>query len=404
MPEVDCLVCGRRFLARGRGRICPDPDCRRARRRSYDAGVSAAVAGLPPPERVCEICGRAYPAQRSRKTCGDPACQRERKQRRWRANYHALPPEKKAAMIERAKQRRVQDPDAAHAQDARKWQRVKNDPQRLEQNRARAKEHYARHAARIQARRRARLERMTPEELGELVERLRGYTRAWQARQRSDPLRGPQRRAYEREYRRRRQAAEMAGDAATLAALLAGRRNAGTIKPCAVCGRPVVGRHPTAKTCSQECQRQRWLDRHRPLTEKTCAGCGRTFTPRTAAKTCSEECRRARRLGLPLDQLPPLQRLAEEAVCDVCGKTFHPWRAGQKGCSPDCRRVGRLWRKRASRRQGPYPPRPCAVCARPFSPDRHNGKVCPNGECRAEYKRRLERDRQRSKRHDQQEG
>lgn len=41
MPRVNCFVCGRAFDAKGRGRICPDPDCRRARRRAYDAGVSS---------------------------------------------------------------------------------------------------------------------------------------------------------------------------------------------------------------------------------------------------------------------------------------------------------------------------------------------------------------------------
>lgn len=35
----------------------------------------------------------------------------------------------------------------------------------------------------------------------------------------------------------------------------------------------------------------------------------------------------------------------------------------------------------------PPPPRPCVVCKRTYQPDRENGRVCPDPECRAQRKR-----------------
>ena len=75
--------------------------------------------------------------------------------------------------------------------------------------------------------------------------------------------------------------------------------------------------------------------------------------------------------------------------CDVCGTPFVPWRAGQRGCSPGCMRVGRLRRKLAKGRKPPPPPVACRVCRATFHPDRRTAKVCATPECKAEDKRRL---------------
>lgn len=162
--------------------------------------------------------------------------------------------------------------------------------------------------------------------------------------------------------------------------------------PCTVCGQPCAGK---AQTCSPACQAERrrqisaaFRDRRRGG-PRSCVVCGQPITAPTATNTCSPDCKRARRLGVPLDQLPPLERLADSAVCDVCGKRFRPWRPRQKGCSPECMRQGRLRRKLDRCRKGPYPPRPCCVCGQTFTPERKSRRVCADPACRAQHKRNL---------------
>ena len=84
-----------------------------------------------------------------------------------------------------------------------------------------------------------------------------------------------------------------------------------------------------------------------------------------------------KRLGLPsrADVLRLAVARLAEAVCDVCGKKFMPWRPRQKGCSSGCMKAGRLARKLARDKKGPCPPRPCVVCGTPFPPDRKNGRT-----------------------------
>ena len=119
--EAACLVCGKTFPATGaRSWLCSD-ECRVMRRRARVNGSDQP--GLPAPTRPCEVCGRAFPAHRGAKTCS-PECRRERQRGRWRAAYHALPEERKQAMVERNKARRQADPEWARAVDARKRARV----------------------------------------------------------------------------------------------------------------------------------------------------------------------------------------------------------------------------------------------------------------------------------------
>lgn len=63
-----CIVCEREFQAVGRGSIC-SPDCRRARRRAYDAGVAATTGDLPAPSQACVICGAEFAVGRGCNNC-----------------------------------------------------------------------------------------------------------------------------------------------------------------------------------------------------------------------------------------------------------------------------------------------------------------------------------------------
>lgn len=164
------------------------------------------------------------------------------------------------------------------------------------------------------------------------------------------------------------------------------------IHHCTICGMVCPGK---ATTCSPDCRREqqrRNQARHRERLRggpRLCVVCGAPIIESTSTNTCSFDCHRARRLGVPLERLPPYEPLASKAVCDVCGRLFVPWRPRQKGCSPQCMRTGRLRRKLERNRKGPYPPRPCLVCGESFAPDRKNGRVCPRSECRAQHKRDL---------------
>ena len=293
------------------------------------------------PTRDCEVCGRPFLARTCRKTCS-AECQQLRQQA---------------------------------------------DPERSAWRRQKAREWYARHRERVQAKRRKRIAAMPDAEAAELAERARRYAREW-ARRNPHP-------EYDREYRRRRKAARLAGDTVRLEALLAGRDAGGKVKPCVVCGQPVVGRNPMAKVCSRECRAKRSAELARPPVTLTCVVCGREFVRRVASPCCSRECRRARRLGTTPDALPP--PLPESVICDVCGAEFRPARHRQRGCSPECQKIGRLRRKLAAHRLGPYPPRPCVICSRDYVPGKKTQRTC-SAACREEYHRQTEHARSAQKR------
>lgn len=67
---------------------------------------------------------------------------------------------------------------------------------------------------------------------------------------------------------------------------------------CQRCANPIVGRLPTAKFCSKQCQ-QRWhwegrMKRRQETRDRlVCRECGRTYSaPTTNTKFCSPQCRR----------------------------------------------------------------------------------------------------------------
>lgn len=342
----------------------------------------AAIGG--PLMRPCVVCGSPFRADRSRTACSDE-CDKNRKRARWRQNYHNLPEYRKKAAVERSRAKRQADPEYAKDIDRRKWERTKADPERYAHVREKAKEHYARHAQRIQEKRRRRMEAMTTEELARLRDRMREYQRKWKRTRRDDE----QTRDAEQSRRRARQARLNWQRLGTLEAELAART--GQSRPCIVCGKPIVGRKAGAKTCSRKCALRRHNQLLYPPRPRPCVVCGKMFDSRTSAKACSKDCRRAHRLGTTPDQLPP--PLPESTTCDVCGKPFRPTRHRQKGCSPECMKAGRLRRRLEKTRLPPIPRRRCEICGAWFVPDRKNAKFCSLPWCKAEAHRRMERGR-----------
>jgi hypothetical protein len=288
-----CVVCGASFPGRGRANIC-SPECRRARRRGYDAGCLA----MPPPTRACAICGAEFAARTSKKTCSDD-CERTRKRARWRGHWHGLTAEQKAAHYAALRAKRRAKPEWAHAVDARKYARIKADPERLAATRAVARESYRAHAAEIRTQRRLKREAKTPEESAALKERMGDYQRQWRAKLFADPdlARLDRFRQRERQSRRRRKANEVGLQAAAALAQIAGRQPR-QAKKCAVCGKPVIGRQPTALCCSASCDKAKLAGYHaqraRPK-RVACVICGVEFIRRTSRITCSRDCDRARR-------------------------------------------------------------------------------------------------------------
>lgn len=364
MREAPCIVCGRLFTTRvARKKLCDDPDCHRARRRAREAGSDQP--GLPPPTLPCEVCGKPVQQGHGRRpTCASPGCRRVRQRERWRAYYHALPPEKKQAAQARQAQARRERPEVYRAQDARRWQRLKANPERLARARARAREHYARHAEEIQARRRERLASMSLEELALRLARMREYVRKHRDAERADPSRYARRRQYQQEYRRRQREEQMAVEALQVATVLGGRMDApARPKPCTVCGQPVVARHPTAVTCGrEECLRQyrrRIAVRHREKSSRAevvpCPRCGTPFRADGRRRYCSAQCREAQQADSALMGRPP--------------REVKPPRE-------------------------PLMPRDCVICHRTYQPGRNTQKTCAGSQCKAEHKRRLEARRQ----------
>jgi predicted nucleic acid-binding Zn ribbon protein len=266
-----CIACGTDFLGDPKAMTC-SLACRQARRRGRAAGVDA----LPPPTVACEICGKVFRRERNTLVCS-AECRRTRKQRRWRENYYA----RVAVDLARrnnARRRERAAVDSEYAAKMVEWDRKKHarhrrkmaaDPAYAERHRARHREHYRTHADEIQAKRKARVEAMTDAD--------RIAFREWTRRKNRDLF--------------------QTGMGVLLAAAherLSGR-SSHPARPCEICGGPILGRHPTAFTCSDECQWQRTLAKRYPERPRPCLVCGATITARTSALTCSDACRMTRK-------------------------------------------------------------------------------------------------------------
>lgn len=311
MPTVStCRICAKPARA-GKLGLCGahEMQWRRAGKPDVGAFVSAVRSGEPlgRVRRPCVVCRTVFAPYGSQNTCSD-GCRRKLRARRdaerWRANRNDM----RGRSLERNRRRRKEKPEWARAADARRWRRVKEDPEKYARVRQKARDHYARHAAEIQGRRREHFLSLPPEEQFRLRDRGRRYALAYLDRVRRDPARSRGRRTYGAEYRRAKKLRQLELEAVRFLGLLEGRPPRPR-PPCEVCGKPVVNRRSTAKTCSRECQKQRHTalfvaPRYKP--ERTCAECGRPFTAKTAAKACSKACAKARKARLSRRQ--PLMR------------------------------------------------------------------------------------------------
>jgi predicted nucleic acid-binding Zn ribbon protein len=297
-----CIACGTDFLGDPKAMTC-SLACRQARRRGRAAGVDA----LPPPTVACEICGKVFRRERNTLVCS-AECRRTRKQRRWRENYYArVAVDPDLARRNNARRRERAAVDSEYAAKMVEWDRKKHarhrrkmaaDPAYAERHRARHREHYRTHADEIQAKRKARVEAMTDAELAERIESCRYHSREWRRRRRADPEKAEADRIAFREWtRRKNRDLFQTGMGVLLAAAherLSGR-SSHPARPCEICGGPILGRHPTAFTCSDECQWQRTLAKRYPERPRPCLVCGATITARTSALTCSDACRMTRK-------------------------------------------------------------------------------------------------------------
>jgi predicted nucleic acid-binding Zn ribbon protein len=235
-PKVDrgCIVCGGTFSGAPNATLC-SAECRRARRRGTDAGVVA----LPPKVDVCEVCGGEFQRDRGlRKTCSE-GCLRERRKRRGRKAWRrrvARNPELTCNMARRRREKAAVDPE--YAARLKQWEankyakhreRMRSDPEYATRIHQRAVAHYAAHAEEIQAKRKARLDAMTPEELGVWLRRARRYCREWRKKWRDDLVKNPieheRFRSFYREYRRRLNAQSLSFQVARIQEILDGPRD-----------------------------------------------------------------------------------------------------------------------------------------------------------------------------------
>jgi hypothetical protein len=186
-----------------------------------------AVTACPECRRPrCVICGQIIrQGSLTRETCSEPCATVRRKQIQ-NASYHrrvARDPCMNKRRAARVKERAKVDPElaarlAAQAKAAheRRKAKIKTDPAYRKAILARQRAYYAEHAAEIQAKRRARLDAMTPEQRELWLKRMRGYGRAyrrrWRAELKADPARHQEYLDWMREYRRQRHKQKQATD------------------------------------------------------------------------------------------------------------------------------------------------------------------------------------------------
>lgn len=202
--------------------------------------------------RPCKVCGANIPlaggGHGRRVTCS-AACEEVHRKRQGRENWHARiarDPSLTARMNSRRLERAAADPE--YARRLREWEerrqqrrceRKRTDPEYAARLRAAARATYARHAERIQAERRARLDSLSPEERDEWCRRARRYARDW----------------------RRKHLAELKAD------------------PDA---------HRKFLDVVNECKRQRYALKSGPPPIRTCAICGAQFESRKYRVLCGD--------------------------------------------------------------------------------------------------------------------
>lgn len=160
----------------------------------------------------CVVCGRKVPVSRPRSlTCSDTCAQIQRRAN-WRDDYRrrSADPEFNQRRHQRLLERMAIDAELAERVRAIRraaGARWRSNPENREAIRQYQAARYAANRAEIQAQRRARLDRLTPEQLEHWRARMRTYQRLYAQRYREQLRTDPdQHRAYldrMREYRRR---------------------------------------------------------------------------------------------------------------------------------------------------------------------------------------------------------
>lgn len=160
----------------------------------------------------CIACGKKVPASRPRSATCSETCARSKRQAEWRADYRrrSADPDFNRRRHQRLLERMQADTELAErVRDIRRaaGARWRTNQANRETIRKYMASHYATNRTEIQARRRARLNSMTPAQLAHWRERMRAYQRAYANRYRDQLRADPDRhRAYldmMREYRRR---------------------------------------------------------------------------------------------------------------------------------------------------------------------------------------------------------
>jgi hypothetical protein len=245
--ERTCEICGAEFKGDVKLTVCSH-ECALSKRR-----------GSPPLMKACAICGTEFRVTRGAFVCCSKECLRERRRRRALAQWYRRTerdPDLPKRMAARRRAKALADPEYAakvklweQRKNARHRQRMKSDPVYRERYRQQQARHWKRHAKRIMETRRARMASLPAEELS----RLRA--KAVEACRRSRMKPGIRERHLEHgaEYRRRRRAEKVWASLAAIQEALAGRlEGAVKVKPCMMCGEPIVGRRATALICGKE--------------------------------------------------------------------------------------------------------------------------------------------------------
>jgi hypothetical protein len=189
--------------------------------------------------KPCAVCGAPVPVfERQQNPTCSPQCADIRRKavqmKHWRKRHAAdpdLPRKMHAARLAKAAA------DPVYAEKLRDWERtrrerhkarMKSDPEYAERFRAKVNDFYARNADRIQARRKARLDAMAPDELAAWLDRAREWCRRWRRKHYAEITAHPEKcakyRAIQAEYRRRRALRAAAAQLARIQTRLEERR------------------------------------------------------------------------------------------------------------------------------------------------------------------------------------
>jgi len=174
---------------------------------------------------ACVVCGRTVPLDRGRKNTCSATCETHKNRSTWLNHYYgkiAADPEFNRRRHQRVLERLQSDPQAwveyqegQRAIRKQRWTETVSDPEKLQAQRLKMREWYARNAERVQQQRRTRLATMDAETHARWMDRVRElgkqYRRRWRAELKSNPEKHQKYLDLMREYRRQRALRSLAG-------------------------------------------------------------------------------------------------------------------------------------------------------------------------------------------------